>query len=1021
MASETSPPDSLGGRSSTRASSGGTAAADRGEGGENLRAVSFDSNNRRINYYAAADAASPAASLHAPLSPIRTPIIPNQYFLNEEEFNGLAPFVDFNNKPGHMQVILPLVKPEYNKWIHKSCPPHWFAPVGADLRTAIASLHYWYCGLSIEEQKKEVQKWKALKQREKTLYQRRKSELMMCRPRCRPTPGPLQIPPAPIRKQLAGYVPPQHSNLEMVQMASRYRMDKATSQRRARQSVQSTAPPGRSLSEGERLVVCDIVREKIVGDIILREGERIKAAIHGIVRGGMEGDLISILVEANRNLGYEWMCKNLYKDVIGSEFTEYLRNQDDDWYSSYILALCRKRGFSAISEYHEWRKKEGVAHYKLLGFARGVIGSRLADMFRRKGFDPFNHSEGERIKAAIHPIRDIIMERIVGEIILREGERIKAAIRGIVRGGMEGDLISILVEANHNLGYEWMRKNLYNDDSPEFTEYLRKQDDDWYSSYILALCRKRGFSAISEYHEWKKKENVTHYKLLGIASGVIGSRLRDMFKVKGFDPFYHLTLNQDPEHPLNMLLKVMRQVIMEGQGPAVSDDNFEVIKFLHKMREGLVNGSLTATQVDQQISSLARRKVNAYFVDESKNTWIVREDDESWMPLKDRCYDVTVASLRAATRDFCRNEFDYKEKLPTGLAKEIIIKVISVVKKEFRVLKIGSSRDPSKLRRRDNKMYPAKNFIRESMEIFGLSLSIEQRYACERFAVVVAASFGVVANKGLPRSTIPYTDEGAGADLYVMPARELSIEDHFAIYEEHRHGPRAGPGHGIVPDPDSESPSTSEEAVGVDASSEDAMAPESPSSHLASGQANRDIEEDDMAILDFNIGNDDESITSESQTFRTVGRDASTNTESPFDEIDRDPSPVNVMDVPNASHRQLFEEERLGLLREQRELAREQRELTREQRELTIEQRRVTQLQGNVLERQSNQEDLTRRVNVRARERYKNNRSLKRKFMNNPDTVQRVVRTMVDDSKAPKGMSQEALDDWEDCFHDDDD
>ena len=392
----------------------------------------------------------------------------------------------------------------------------------------------------------------------------------------------------------------------------------------------------------------------------------------------------------------------------------------------------------------------------------------------------------------------------------------------------------------------------------------------------------------------------------------------------------HPTLDQDPDHPLNMLLNEMRQVIMEGLGPSLSDDDLETIKFLHELREKSVDGTLTPTQVDQQVCSFARMKVDEYFVDESKNTWIRCDDGINWMLLKDRVYEDYVASLQAAARDFCRNEFDYKEKLPTGLAKDILNKVISVVKKEFRVLKIGSSIDPSKNRSGDNKTYPAENFIRESMEIFGLSLSVEQRYACERFAIVVAASFGVVANKNLPRSTIPYTDEGVGADLYVMPSYALSSVEHFALYEEHRHGQHAAPGFRIVPVLDSESPSTSEQAAAVDTSAEDAVATESPQSSRpasASVQANDDTFADDVAngydveTEDFNSSVDDtlayddtagydmeikdinSSGTTEGSEFDTTERefattatDASTSTE----DLDRI-SPQTVMAFPSTT------------------------------------------------------------------------------------------------------------------------
>ena len=273
-----------------------------------------------------------------------------------------------------------------------------------------------------------------------------------------------------------------------------------------------------------------------------------------------------------------------------------------------------------------------------------------------------------------------------------------------------------------------------------------------------------------------------------------------------------------------------------------------------------------------------------------------------------------------------------------------------------------------------------------------------------------------------PKNEIPHTRATETANLYMMTTIDkTSLVDHFVAIGKHLYGERVAP----VPASRPSRPASAEDAsatespqlprpasaqtAAVDTSGDDATATEScQSPRPASVQGNGDIEEDDDAsIPNFNsaVDNDDESITSESPTFRSAGRDASTNTESPFDEIDRDPSPVNVMDVPNTSHRQLFEEEQLGLLREQRELAREQR--------------RVTQLQGNVLERQSNQEDLTRRVNLRAREKYEDNRPMKRKYMNNPDMVQRIVRTMPDDSKAPKGMSQEVLEEWEDCFSDD--
>ncbi len=48
--------------------------------------------------YDAAAVAPPAASMHAPpISPIRTPVIPNEYRLDEEQVNVLAQIHDLNN------------------------------------------------------------------------------------------------------------------------------------------------------------------------------------------------------------------------------------------------------------------------------------------------------------------------------------------------------------------------------------------------------------------------------------------------------------------------------------------------------------------------------------------------------------------------------------------------------------------------------------------------------------------------------------------------------------------------------------------------------------------------------------------------------------------------------------------------------------------------------------------------------------------------------------------------------------
>ena len=162
--------------------------------------MSFDNND--IDGVVAVVAPPPAAPLPVPvpLSPIRTPTIPDNYRLEDDQFNALAPTVNFDNKDGHTQGI---IKPR-NMRNSSSCPPHWFAFDGVSLRVALEALYYWYRGLSEQDQKKEVQKWRALKQREKTPYQKRKKTLMKNRPTTLTSVSSLQIPPAPVQQQLDG-------------------------------------------------------------------------------------------------------------------------------------------------------------------------------------------------------------------------------------------------------------------------------------------------------------------------------------------------------------------------------------------------------------------------------------------------------------------------------------------------------------------------------------------------------------------------------------------------------------------------------------------------------------------------------------------------------------------------------------------------------------------------------------------------------------------------------------------------
>ena len=85
------------------------------------------------------------------------------------------------------------------------------------------------------------------------------------------------------------------------------------------------------------------------------------------------------------------MRSNFFNEDVGPAYTQFLRNQDDDWYINYIHAVCRKRGFHSIHEFEEWRKKEGLSRPKALGFAPGKADKRLDTVFQSKGLKNFYH------------------------------------------------------------------------------------------------------------------------------------------------------------------------------------------------------------------------------------------------------------------------------------------------------------------------------------------------------------------------------------------------------------------------------------------------------------------------------------------------------------------------------------------------------------------------------------------------------------------------------------------------------
>jgi len=133
-----------------------------------------------------------------------------------------------------------------------------------------------------------------------------------------------------------------------------------------------------------------------------------------IVRNGVPGDFVRVLISIFNHHGFAWMNDNLFNDHIGDEYRKFLGQkllEDAHFYDQYVVGLFKSLRFNSLADFDDWKDRKEVEFRKtiirseILGLgdndSNPGITTAVANAFKRSAIMQYGGSETGELEMII--------------------------------------------------------------------------------------------------------------------------------------------------------------------------------------------------------------------------------------------------------------------------------------------------------------------------------------------------------------------------------------------------------------------------------------------------------------------------------------------------------------------------------------------------------------------------------------------------------------------------------------------
>jgi len=133
-----------------------------------------------------------------------------------------------------------------------------------------------------------------------------------------------------------------------------------------------------------------------------------------MVRNGVPGDFVSVLISIFNHKGFAWMNDNLFNKHIGNEYRKFLGQkllEDAHFYDRYVVRLFKSLRFRSLADFDDWKDRKEtefrkvISKHEILGLGTNDsnpgITTAVSNAFKRNAILRYNGSETGEFKMII--------------------------------------------------------------------------------------------------------------------------------------------------------------------------------------------------------------------------------------------------------------------------------------------------------------------------------------------------------------------------------------------------------------------------------------------------------------------------------------------------------------------------------------------------------------------------------------------------------------------------------------------